>query len=76
MQNGIMMGHHISIINVNSTTGEAADLCEALKPDKTLAKMALIVSVLHQALASSFCSSMDTNTSIMYEGSAVLLYSM
>lgn len=30
--------------------------------------MYLIVCALHQALAFSICSSMDTNTSIMYEG--------
>ncbi len=38
--------------------------------------MSLIVSALHQPLASSICSSMDTNTSIMYEGSDMSLYSM
>lgn len=32
-----------------------------------------IVSALHQHIASSLCISMDTNTSIMYEGSDVSL---
>lgn len=43
--------------------------------EKTNKKNPFIVCGLHQPLASSICSFMDTNTSIMYEGSAVSQYS-
>ena len=72
-QNGVVVaGRHIGVTNVNGVPG---DLQRALQPEKTLSKKCLSLS-LPCTNPFSIHGSMDTDTSIMYEGSAMSPYSM